>query len=431
MIETVAPSVVTVYASRTAPARQRMIQPFFDNDPLWRHFFRDLPWPFPPQRDGSPPTVTGQGSGVIIAADGLVVTNHHVIEGATTIEVQLVEQARRVTARLVGADPKTDLALLRIEAPQLRPIVIADSDRVRVGDLVFAIGNPFGVGQTVSMGIVSAKGRSNLGLADYEDFIQTDASINPGNSGGALVDSLGRLIGINTAIYSRSGGNIGIGFAVPSNLMQQVVQQLVKGGRVVRGYFGVHIGPVTPELARKFGVEPGRGALVSEVVPESPAARAGLQEGDVIIRVGALQVHDPQQLRLHVAGLAPGTTIEVAVLRDRRELTLQLTVGEQPQDSASVEPASSGIGVELQDLTVQARQEYRIPARVRGALIVAVAPNSRAERAGLREGMVITEIERRAVPDAATAQRWLRQDGEILVRVWFDGSWRWIVVPSE
>lgn len=430
MIEQVAPAVVTVYTSKAAAQPRRMIAPFSEED-MGRFFFGD-----PRGRRGGPQQrQMGQGSGVIVAADGVILTNNHVVDGADQIEVQLRGAKDRIKATLVGADPKTDVAVLRIEAKGLRPIAIADSDRVRVGDLAFAIGNPFGVGHSVSMGIVSATGRGDVGITDYEDFIQTDASINPGNSGGALVDSLGRLVGINTAIFSRGGGNIGIGFAIPANLAKRIMDQLLAGGKVVRGYLGVQIGEVTPELARKFQVEPGRGALVAEVVEGGPAAKAGVRAGDVIVRVGEVAVAEPRQLRMHVAGMAPGAEVAVAVMRDGREESLRLVVGELPGQAVA---ASEGdgergarIGVVLQDLTAPARQQAEVPARVQGALVAQVEEGSRAERAGLRPGMVITEVERRPVADASAAVQQLRlATGEVLLRVWSEGGTRWVVVPE-
>ncbi len=427
MVEAVAPSVVTVYTSKPAPPQRRMIMPFQDEEPQRG--------PVGPRRGMPSPHDSGQGSGVIVTTDGVVLTNSHVIEGADRIEIQLRGAKERITATLIGTDPKSDIAVLRIAAQGLRPIVFADSDKVRVGDLAFAIGNPFGVGQTVSMGIVSATGRGDVGIVDYEDFIQTDASINPGNSGGALVDSLGRLIGVNTAIYSRTGGNIGIGFAVSANMAKRVMDQLVGGGKVVRGYLGVQIGEVTPELARKFQVEPGVGALVGEVVEGGPAAKAGIQAGDVIVKVGDTVVSEPRQLRLHVAGIAPGSEIEVEVRRDGKEERLRLTVGELP-GATPVAAAGGGdergrIGVVLQDLTPQLRQQAEVPPRVQGALIVQVEPGSRAERAGLRDGMVVTEVERRPVADASAAVQQLRlAKGEVLLRVWAEGANRWLVVPE-
>jgi serine protease Do len=432
MIEQVEPAVVTIYTSKAAGPQRRMIGPFQEeesgrmfNDPHGRHM-------------QSSPRQIGQGSGVIISADGVILTNNHVIDGADQIEVQLRSSRDRIKARLVGADPKTDVAVLRIEGKglNLHPIAFGDSDKVRVGDLAFAIGNPFGVGSSVSMGIVSATGRGEVGITDYEDFIQTDASINPGNSGGALVDSLGRLVGINTAIFSRGGGNIGIGFAVPANLAKRIMDQLVNGGKVVRGYLGVQIGEVSAELARKFQVEAGKGALVAEVLDDGPAAKAGLKAGDVIVHIGDIAVTDPRHLRMQVAGMKPGSDVQLTVQRDGREEHLQVTVGELPGSAvtAAVEDdveAAGRIGVVLQDLNAQVRQQAEIPAKVQGALIGQVDDGSRAERAGLHPGMVITEVERRPVADASAAVQQLRlAKGEVLLRVWSEGGNRWVVVPE-
>jgi serine protease Do len=438
MIGQVEPAVVTVYTSKAAAPQRRMIAPFQEDDPM-RFFFGGDPHGMRIPQGGRSQRQLGQGSGVIVTTDGVILTNNHVIDGADEIEVQLHGAKDRIKASLVGTDPKTDVAVLRIEAKGLRlsPIAFADSDKVQVGDLAFAIGNPFGVGSSVSMGIVSATGRSEVGIADYEDFIQTDASINPGNSGGALVDSLGRLVGINTAIYSRGGGNIGIGFAVPTNLARRMMEQLLAGGKVVRGYLGVQIGEVTPELARKFQVEAGHGALVGEVLDDGPAAKGGMQAGDVITRMNDVVVNDPRQLRMQVAGVKPGTEAHLTVVRDGHEKQLTVTIGELPGGSVAATSggedgdAGNRLGVVLQDLQAQARQQADIPSKVQGALIVQVEDGSRAERAGLRPGMVITEVERRAVADASAAVQQLRlSKGDVLLRVWFDGSNRWIVVPE-
>jgi serine protease Do len=426
MVEAVAPSVVTVYTSKAMPQR-RMITPFQEEDPSWRFFFGE-----PGPRHGNP-RQSGQGSGVVVAADGIILTNNHVVAGADQIEVQLLGSKEKTKATLVGADPKTDVAVLRIEAKGLHPITFADSDKVRVGDLAFAVGNPFGVGQTVSMGIISATGRGDVGIVDYEDFLQTDASINPGNSGGALVDSLGRLMGVNTAIVSRGGGNIGIGFAVPANLAKRVMDQLIDGGKVVRGFLGVQIGEVTPELARKFRVEAGKGALVGEVVEGGPAAKAGVKAGDVILRIGEMMVSDPRHLRMQVAGVRPGSEVALTVHRDGKDEQLTVTIGELPGEPLAAAAGEDGgrIGVILQDLSLEARQQAEVPAKIQGALITQVAEGSRAERAGLRPGMVIVEVERRAVADARAAVQQLRlAKGEVLLRVWVEGANRWVVVPE-
>ncbi len=440
MITAVGPAVVTIHVSKSMP--QHMGGQLDDNDPF-RQFFdelqrrrgqrgqRAIPQPAPKQQ--------GQGSGVIVAADGLILTNNHVIAGADDIQIHLHGERGLIPAKLVGADPKTDLAVLRID-PKGRPlhaIVFADSDKARAGDLVFAIGNPFGVGSSVSMGIISATGRGDVHIADYENFIQTDASINPGNSGGALVDSLGRLVGINTAIFSRTGGNVGIGFAVPANLAKQVMVQLVSGGKVVRGYLGVQIGEVSEALARKFKVDGGKGALVGEVVDGSPAAKAGLQAGDVIVKLDATAITDPHQLRLLVAGIKPGTDAVLTVIRDGKSENMKLTVGELPDSTVAAggrieAEDGASIGVTLRNLTAQTREEVEIPAKIEGVLIGQVETSSRAERAGLRPGMVITEVERRAVADASAAVQQLRSaKGEILLRVWAsEGGLRWVVVPE-
>src|SRR5260221_7002220 len=262
------------------------------------------------------PKEHGVGSGVIVSKDGYILTNNHVVDDADTIQVEL-NDGRHFTAKVIGRDPKTDVAVVKIDAKDLPYITIADSDKIEVGDLCLAIGNPFGIGQTVTMGIISATGRANVESADgYEDFIQTDAAINPGNSGGALVDAEGRLIGINTAILSRSGGNQGIGFAVPINMARTVMESLITSGKVVRGYLGVGIQNVTPELADKFDLHGAHGALVGDMMPKGPAEKAGLKRGDVILNFNNKPVADSTHLRLQVAGAAPGTTGPGKNLRD-------------------------------------------------------------------------------------------------------------------
>lgn len=441
MIEAVAPAVVTIYTTRQAP--QRMGFPGGDGesdpqDPF--SFFFGPRGGGPRMRMGPAPKQMGQGSGMIVQADGTILTNNHVIEGADSIEVQLRGEQDRIKAKLVGADPKTDVAVLRIEPKgrSLRLIAFADSDKVRVGDLAFAIGNPFGVGHSVSMGIVSATGRGDVHITDYEDFIQTDASINPGNSGGALVDSLGRLIGMNTAIYSRGGGNIGIGFAVPANLAKRVMDQIVGSGKVVRGYLGVQITPVDAALARKFKLPNEHGAMVGEVVESGPAGKAGVAAGDVIVRLDGTEIADPRQLRMLVAGMKPGATVKLTVVRDGAERAIEVVLGELPDakvaagDGEAAADPDATIGVALKDLDPQSRQQAGVPRKLEGALIAEVKDGSRADRAGLRPGMVITEVERRAVADASAAVQQLRSaKGEVLLRVFAEGGQRWVVVPAE
>jgi serine protease Do len=350
-----------------------------------------------------------------------------------------LNDGREFRAKVVGTDSKSEIAVMKIEASGLAPLPLADSDKVEIGDIVLAVGNPFGIGQTVTMGIVSATGRASLGL-DYEDFIQTDAAINPGNSGGALLDAEGRLVGINTAILSRTGGNHGIGFAVPSNLARGVMEGLVQHGRVIRGFMGVHIQDVTPALAKQFKVPDASGAVVTEVQPRSPAERAGLKIEDVIIEVNGRQVKDSRNLRLQVSQLPPDTRVPVKILRNGREQTVQVVLRELPQDLASAgsqpgQPESSVTleGVTVGDIDANARRQLKLPANLNGALVVQVDQNSAAYRDGLREGDVILEMNRQTVrnADQAVALSEETTDKVILLRVWSRGGSRYLVVDES
>lgn len=378
------------------------------------------------------------GSGVILTSDGYIVTNNHVIAEADEIKVMLANSDREYTAEVIGTDPKTDIALLKVDAEDLPAITVSTTEHVEVGDLVFTIGNPFGVGQTVTSGIVSAIGRGGLGITDYEDFIQTDASINPGNSGGALVDAQGRLIGINTAILSRTGGNQGIGFAVPIDLAQSVMERLVKYGRVVRGFLGVVIQPVTPELAQQFDLESTRGALVGDVTRDGAAQEAGIRSGDVIVEFDGRQVDDVRHLRLMVARTSPDTKTEVKVVRRGKVRTFDVKLKEMPDQpmardgwSEEDEPASRSVsGIELQDLDRQIRDALSIPQNLEGVLVAAVERNSAAAEAGLRRGDVILQVNHRDVEDVRNAYEQLSKvDGDtVLLYVWSQGSKRYVAV---
>ncbi|MDR5868383.1 Do family serine endopeptidase [Halomonas koreensis] len=317
-VEKAAPAVVNIYSSRVV---ERDAHPLM-SDPFFRQFFGDDQ----PRRRRM---LSSLGSGVIVSEDGYVLTNHHVIRGADQIQVAL-RDGRETLAEVVGTDPESDLAVLRIDLEDPPVIALADSRRVAIGDVSLAIGNPFGVGQTVTMGIISATGRSHLGLNAYEDFIQTDAAINPGNSGGALIDPQGALVGINTAIFSRSGGSQGIGFAIPANLARNILEEIVTRGRVVRGWLGVEAQELNPELAASFGLEAPGGVIISGVIPDGPADRAGLQPGDVLLEVDDRPILDPRQTMSDIAAVAPGTRLPVTVVRGGERLEVTLRVAERP-----------------------------------------------------------------------------------------------------
>jgi serine protease DegQ len=309
------PSVVSIYTTK------EIRRPAFD-DPLFERFFGE-------RFRGQAERVTGLGSGVIVTADGYVITNNHVVQAADEIQVALAD-GRRLEAKVVGLDPDTDLAVLRIEAPNLPAVALGRDENLRVGDVVLAIGNPFNVGQTVTMGIVSALGRTGLELSRYENYIQTDAAINQGNSGGALVDSQGNLVGINTAIFSRTGGSIGIGFAIPASTVTQVMEQLIKAGKVVRGYFGVEPIDITPELVEALKLSRKEGVLVRGVDRSAPAGKAGMEPGDIILTIDEQPVRDTPGMLNQIARLTPGQSARVRVLRKDKELAIAVTVGERP-----------------------------------------------------------------------------------------------------
>ncbi len=437
VVKKVSPSVVNIYTTKTL-RQSPPLMPFFD-DPFFRRFFGE---PF-----GGAPLERQQqslGSGVIVTEEGYILTNNHVVEGAEEIKVALVDNKTVYDAKLVGTDPQTDIAVIKIESTGLPAITLADSDHLEVGDVVLAIGNPFGVGQTVTRGIVSGKGRSGMGIVNYEDFIQTDASINPGNSGGALVDIEGRLVGINQSIASPVRASVGIGFAVPVNLARFVLERLVTDGKVTRGYLGVRIQPVTPELAREFKLPENTGALIGEVTPRSPAEEAGLKEGDVIVEFNGRKVTDFQHLRLMVAQTAPGTRAPLKFIRDGKEQTLPVKVGELPQEGlARAGDRPGGLrrsqetdlldGVTVDDITPRTRQQFNLPARLQGALIVEVEPGCPAAAAGLQPGDVILEINRQPVANADEAVRLSEEirGNSVLLRVWSQGGSRFVVVQAR
>ncbi len=402
VVKKVLPSVVTITSSRMVKTN---MQGFGDEDqipPMFRQFFGNGngggQFRMPRQQKES-----GLGSGVIVSPNGYILTNNHVVDHASTVTVIMADR-HEYKARVVGTDAKTDLAVVKVDATNLEPATIGDSDKVQVGDYVLAVGNPFGVGKTVTMGIVSAKGRANLGIEDYEDFIQTDASINPGNSGGALVNDRGELVGINTAILANgSEGNQGIGFAVPVSVARNVMDQIIKNGKVTRAYLGVMAQEVTPAIAQAFHEPEVRGALVGDVTPNSPAQKAGVEKGDIILAVNGTPVNSSAELRMHVSLMAPGTTVNVKVFREGAEKTLPVTLAEMPAETAKNDgPQSNNSEDALQGITVEnvnarTARQLGLPATAAGVVVTNVEPGSKAAESGLQRGDVIQEVNHKAV----------------------------------
>jgi serine protease Do len=432
----ISPSVVRVLAiheAKNAPARYHGLDP--RQDPRLRRFFGDLgededgqgiPWMFPTPM----PEPSGQGTGVIVDADGIVATNNHVVAGATKVEVTL-QDGRTLEATVVGTDPETDLALLRVKAKDLPAAKLGDSTQLEPGDWVVAVGNPFGLDHTVTVGVVSATGRSGIGVANYENFIQTDAAINPGNSGGPLVNLDGEVIGINTAIRSSNGGSDGISFAIPSATLASVMPDLVHDGRVSRGWLGVNLQAMTPKLAQSFGIEPGRGALVSQVLVDTPAARAGLRPGDVVLSVDGKNVAGPRELSETIAGLAPGSKAELLLQRDGAEKTVSVELAERKgkDELAEREPRgeghAGGFGLRLGEVPAAVARELGLSG---GALVREVAPGSAAAEAGIVPGDVILTIGKHDIgsPDEAVdALRATESGVRVLVRS-SDETTRWL-----
>ena len=400
--KSVKPAVVNIAATRTGKAGDNPHSSPLD-DPFFRKFFgdeflkRDAPQREPKER--------GQGSGVIVEANGLIITNNHVVNKADDIRVFLSDK-REFKGKLIGTDAKTDIAIVKIEATGLPTIPWADSDQLEVGEYVLAVGSPFGLTQTVTMGIVSAVGRASMGIAEYEDFIQTDAAINPGNSGGALVNVRGELVGINTAIFSQSGGSMGIGFAVPSNLSRAVMDQLVRTGKVVRGWLGVSIQDLTPELATQFGITDTKGVLVSDVLADSPAKKAGFERADVIIEYDGKSMDSPTHLRNAVAQTPIGKKVSVKLIRDKKPKTIELAIVEQPkslgqpgaeESRESAVPTGILSDLDVRELNEELAARYGLKAVERGVVVVKVKPGSAAEEMGVREGDIILEVNRKTV----------------------------------
>ena len=437
VVKKAAPSVVTIYSSRTVQ-EQPMRNPFRGN-PMLRQFFGDqMPEDNQPRNQPRSRKEEGLGSGVIITSDGYVLTANHVVNGADEIKVAFADDSKKeikYPAKIIGTDPQTDIAVLKIDATGLPAVTVADSDQLEIGDVVLAIGNPFGVGQTVTMGIISGLGRHGYGINGvygYENFIQTDAAINPGNSGGALVDAEGRLVGINTWIATRSGGSEGVGFAVPVNMARRTAERLISGGKVGRGFLNITMQDLDANMAKQFGLPDLNGALVGDVIPGGAAEKAGILSGDVIVAFNGKPIVDGHNLQLAVSDAAPGSTATVKVIRDGAPKIITVKLGEQPKrfatnnssedaDSASDNSKTDALdGVTVADLDRDVRRELKIPDYIQGALVDDVAADSNSAGAGLQKGDVIVELDRQPVKDADSAVKLCEQakGDQILVKLW-------------
>jgi len=431
VLKPVLPAVVNIHSSKVVKPHSDGTMPFF-SDPFFQQFFGNQFG----QQQARPEREQSLGSGVIVTSDGTIITNNHVIDGATDIKVQLNDK-REFTAKLVGTDPRTDIAVLKIDATGLPTLAIGDSSKLQVGDVIFAVGDPFGVGETATMGIVSATGRSGLGIENYEDFIQTDAAINPGNSGGAMVDLRGNLIGINTAIATGGGeGNIGIGFAIPINMARSVADQIVSHGKVVRGYLGLYPQDVTPEIARQFGLTSPNGALVSEVSPDSPASKAGLKRGDVILKLNGQPVASANDLRLRVSQTPPGSDVKLEISRDGKVQDVSVGLAEFPEKEANETPGETsggGLqGVNVQNLTADLADQLSLPAGTHGVVVSDVDPASPAAN-DLQRGDVIQEVNHKPVSNVDQYRQALSSAGDqpVLLLVLRNGITQYIVIQTH
>jgi serine protease Do len=431
------PAVVNISSSKVVKPGRNQQSPIF-NDPMFRQFFGDQFG----QGQVHPMREQSLGSGVIVTSDGTILTNNHVVEGATDIKVFLSDK-REFQAKVIGTDPKTDIAVLKIDATRLPTLPLGDSNQLQVGDLIFAIGDPFGVGETATMGIVSATGRGGFGIENYENFIQTDAAINPGNSGGAMIDIHGNLVGINTAILSHGGnggegGNEGVGFAIPVSMAKPVMDQILTHGKVVRGYLGIHIQEVTPELARAFGLKQGGGVLVGDVAPNTPAANAGLKKGDVILQLNGETVDAPNQLQVQIAQFAPGTNVKLQIWRNggTQDVSLKLAELDEHDDkqvSAEATGATLLEGIQVQDLTSDIAQQLSLPAGTRGVVVSSVDPSSPAAASGLSQGDVIQEVNHKSISSTSDYQQAMAGANKqpVLLLVNNRGVTRYVVVEPQ
>jgi serine protease Do len=414
IVKEVLPNVVNISSSKVVRTPNQMPEGM-QTDPFFQQFFG--------QGFGNRPEIPKDrreqslGSGVIVSPEGYVLTNNHVVDGATDVKVTLSDK-RELKAQVVGTDPKTDVAVLKLEGSKFPAITLGDSSKVQVGDYALAIGDPFGVGQTVTMGIVSAKGRGNLGIEDYEDFIQTDAPINPGNSGGALVNDRGQLVGINTAILSHgSGGNEGIGFAIPINLARDVMGQILDHGKVTRGYLGVVVQPITPAMAKALGQTELKGALVGVVSPRGPAQLSGVERGDVILEINGKVVNDSNELRNTVAMMQPGEAVQLKISRNGSTRDISVKLGELPVSKQEAQNQPEGAskdaleGVSVESLNAETAKQLELPESTKGVVVTGIDPSSPKAESGLRKGDVIQEVNHQSVHNVAEFEQAMHKSG--------------------
>ncbi len=434
VVEKAMPAVVNISSKKVISMRESPMSSIF-SDPFFRRFFGDefsKRYKMPRER-----IERSLGSGVIVTKDGYILTNNHLVDKAEEIEVFLTDN-REYDAKIVGADPKTDVAVLKIDEEDLPALTLGNSSELRLGQIVLAIGYPYGIGQTVTMGIISALKRANLRMVDYEDFIQTDAAINPGNSGGALIDVHGRLIGINTAILSRSGGSQGIGFAIPIDLAYSVMESIINHGRVIRGWLGVVIQDMTPQMAESFDMDDARGVIISDVQDGSPAMKGGIERGDVIVAYRGKDVDNMQEFRKMVAMTEPGEKVKIEVLKDGKSKELKVRIGEHPstaekgKEEETEEEGSSPLflGVGLENLSDYYRHELNLPADLRGVVVTEVERDVPAAEAGLKAGDVIIEVNRRDTSSLKKFNKVIEKSGrdKVLLLVYRDGNHFYILV---
>lgn len=432
MVEVVAavkPSVVNISSTKTI-RRQGIPSPFF-NDPFFKRFFNDEFRSFEMPREHKR---SGLGSGVIVDKDGYILTNNHVIKDADEIKVKLSDE-REFKGKVIGVDPKTDLAVIKIDSNHLPVIKLGDSDKLQVGETVIAIGNPFGLSHTVTSGIVSATGRANVGIADYEDFIQTDAAINPGNSGGALVNIRGELVGINTAIFSTTGGYQGIGFAIPSNMTKVVMDSLIKKGKVVRGWLGVTIQPLTPDLVKQFNLKEEKGVLVADVVENSPAEKAGIERGDVIVEFEGKKIDDATNLRNMVANTLPNEEVAIKLIHNGNPKTVKVKIIEM---SAEVQTLSKTFdnqlkGVHVQNLTPDIKKSLNVPKRFSGVVVTDIEDVSPAQGILMRDDIImeINKKEIHNIEDYESVASGIKSNENILLLVYRQNSAFYVTLSAE